>query len=45
MSGPEEIPEDKKESHPCDCGGNITLDETEDFWECDSCEASFPNKC
>lgn len=44
MSGPEEIPEDKKESYPCDCGGNLTLDKTSDFWECDRCGCQMPNR-
>ena len=45
MSGPEEIPEDKKESYPCDCGGNITLDDAQDCWECDGCGINYPNNC
>ena len=44
MSPPEDIPEDKKESYPCDCGGNLTLDDTGDFWVCDSCDISLPNR-
>lgn len=36
------IPEDKEESFPCDCGGNLTKDKntSEDImqsWECDNC--------
>lgn len=44
MSAPEDIPEDKEESYPCDCGGNITLDDTYPYWECDRCNTAYPNK-
>ena len=44
MSSPEDIPEDKEESYPCECGGSITLDKTQDFWECDRCSISYPNR-
>jgi tRNA(Ile2) C34 agmatinyltransferase TiaS len=38
MSGPEEIPEDKIESWPCDyCNGNITKVGKGHF-QCDSCD-------
>ena len=30
------IPEDSRESHPCDCGGNIIL--IGEKWCCDSCD-------
>ena len=33
----DEIPENKLEQYPCDCGGNIELTDEGDFWECDSC--------
>ena len=32
----EEIPENKKNSFPCDCGGSIT-ERDKGLWECDSC--------
>jgi ribosomal protein L37AE/L43A len=31
------IPENKKESFPCGCGGSITLDLKINIWECDEC--------
>lgn len=34
---PEEIPEDKYEGYPCDCGGEITKNE-DGYWECDTCD-------
>ena len=37
MSIPESIPEDEKESYPCECGGNIIQNE-DGLWECDSCD-------
>jgi hypothetical protein len=33
----DEIPEDKKESFPCECGGNIT-ETSPGIFECDKCE-------
>ncbi len=38
MSTPEEIPEDRIEQFPCDCGGNIQLNKEEKYYECDSCD-------
>lgn len=36
MTTPEDIPEDREESFPCDdCGGNITLHDG--VWHCDGC--------
>ena len=32
----DDIPEDKQESYPCKCGGNITKNKNGN-WECDSC--------
>lgn len=32
----DDIPEDKKRSFPCECGGNITL--FNDKWSCDECD-------
>ena len=37
MSTPESIPEDKQESHPCDCGGSVTKNNF-GHWACDSCD-------
>ena len=37
MAIPESIPEDEKESYPCNCGGDITKNE-DGLWECDSCD-------
>lgn len=45
MSSPEDIPEDREESYPCDCGGTITLDKNQDVWECCSCGTTYPNRC
>lgn len=39
MSVPESIPEDRQQSYPCECGGNIT--KHGDYWECDSCDKSY----
>ena len=41
--GFESIPENKKESFPCDCGGNITQLE-DNSWACDSCEWEPPTQ-
>ena len=38
MSAPEDIPEDREESFPCECGGSITKDEDNVFWQCDNCD-------
>ncbi len=38
MGLPEDIPEDREESYPCQCGGNITLNRTKDAWVCDKCD-------
>jgi hypothetical protein len=32
----DEIPENKYEGYPCDCGGSITLQDG--VWECDLCK-------
>lgn len=42
----EEIPEDKKESHPCpDCKeGNVGLNFDETKWECDTCNWEYEIK-
>lgn len=34
---PEDIPEDKELSFPCECGGNTTKQDY-GFWGCDKCE-------
>ena len=34
----DEIPEDKDESYPCDCGGSISKKPSSDEWVCDSCD-------
>lgn len=39
MSIPESIPEDREQSFPCECGGNIKKHGQR--WECDSCDVSF----
>jgi ribosomal protein L37AE/L43A len=37
--GFEDIPEDREESYPCKCGGNITQDkENGEIWQCDNCD-------
>jgi ribosomal protein L37AE/L43A len=33
----DEIPEDKQQSYPCECGGHIVIKEP-GVWECDTCE-------
>lgn len=33
------IPEDREESYPCECGGEITNDDG--VWSCDKCGAEF----
>lgn len=42
------IPEDREESYPCECGGNITrpvmILEGEQDWQCDSCGREFIDK-
>ena len=41
----DEIPENKKESYPCECGGNITRDpEQGNQWQCDKCNWMPPPK-
>ena len=35
----DDIPEDREESHPCECGGSITKKGV--VWECDTCDCSF----
>jgi len=30
--------EDRQESYPCECGGNITYNKETHCWECDSCD-------
>ena len=44
MTGFEDIPEDKKEAYPCECGGNIVMNEKYGYWECDSCDWSATNE-
>lgn len=44
MSLPEDIPEDRCPSYPCDCGGNITQNLKTGDWECDQCNFSMPNQ-
>lgn len=44
MASPEDIPEDKCISIPCECGGNIILNSNSLFWECDTCNFSRPDK-
>jgi len=39
MSSFEDIPEDRCESYPCECGGNIT--KTNGVWSCDNCGGVF----
>ena len=39
---PEDIPEDREVSIPCECGGDIT--KIGDFWECSGCEFKRENK-
>lgn len=34
---PEDLPEDKEQSYPCDCGGNVTLSGNGRIWECYEC--------
>jgi len=34
-----EIPEDKEQSFPCQCGGELTLHDGE--WTCNQCEACY----
>lgn len=36
LSVPESIPEDKEQSFPCECGGNIKL--IDGVWQCDTCD-------
>ena len=39
----EAIPEDREESFPCDCGGNITRDpDITTRWSCDNCDWHLP---
>lgn len=33
---PESIPENREQSFPCECGGNIQ--KIDKFWECDNCD-------
>lgn len=34
----EEIPEDRRESYPCYCGGSLTKNESATWWGCDECD-------
>lgn len=43
MSSPEDIPEDRCPSYPCNCGGNITQDVVTGNWECDQCNFNMPD--
>lgn len=36
---PESIPEDREQSFPCACGGNVVL--FEGVWQCDSCSVTY----
>lgn len=36
--GFDEIPENREQSFPCECGGNISQDEHDGNWHCDSCD-------
>jgi ribosomal protein L37AE/L43A len=43
------IPEDREESHPCHCGGNITKRKSTSgsnaiIWECDNCNFESTEK-
>lgn len=42
--GFENIPEDRSESFPCECGGDIRLNDKKTLWECDTCDFSRENK-
>ena len=44
MPSPEDIPEDRFISIPCECGGNITFYSNSLLWECDTCNFSRPDK-
>lgn len=33
----DDIPEDREESYPCDCGGSIAKDKS-GVWQCDKCD-------
>lgn len=35
------IPEDREQSFPCECGGNIKKNK-EGLWECDTCDNVMP---
>lgn len=37
----DDVPEDREESYPCDCGGSIKKNAAGTEWECDSCPATF----
>ena len=39
MSNFDDIPEDREPSYPCQCGGDVTVDDN-DVWTCDKCEWS-----
>ena len=41
---PESIPENREESFPCECGGNITKVENTTYWECDNCDFKREDK-
>ncbi len=34
---PEDIPEDREESYPCDCGGRVAVN-VFGVWTCDKCD-------
>lgn len=38
MSTPEDIPEDREEQFPCNCGGDIRLNKETKYYECDTCD-------
>ena len=33
----DDIPEDKEESYPCECGGSVTKDAWDGIWSCYDC--------
>jgi len=37
MSDFDDIPEDREQTFPCDCGDTIRYNAVGKFWECDSC--------
>ena len=37
----DDIPEDREESYPCECGGEITRNKDVGLWECSLCGRNF----